>query len=238
MAAGSVCRRSNWYRAVAAGRGWQSLSPDPVFSNHLLCCWAVCKIAGSVVLLKVQTVSIQLERSQRRDLFLSDPLTVLAIVVTEPGLQPALFERVSQEFPDLVYYDADIQLSLRHAALFNTFPLAHCHFQTDQNGTVSQIQTLDSPWDLDPSPPPLRILCIEPDVDPRHAPPAALQIHYGSYSCRFLLEPARPLLVNLAGNLRQFDPDLIFNRLGRWLAVATFAGSIEKMEYSSPFKSG
>jgi DNA polymerase-2 len=96
--------------------------------------------------------------------------------------------------------------------------LAHCRFQTGQDGTVSQIQVLDTPWELDPPPPPLRILCIEPDVDPHHAPPAALKVHYGSYSCQFPLEPVRPLLVNLAGILRQFDPDLILTAWGdNWL---------------------
>ena len=56
-------------------------------------------------------------RSQRRDLFCEQPLTVLTIQVGRPAAQPGLFQQVSKAFPDLTYYDADLPLSLHQRQL-------------------------------------------------------------------------------------------------------------------------
>ena len=56
---------------------------------------------------------MKLAREERRDLFLPEPVTVLAAEVPNPAAQVQLFKRVSQAFPALTYYDADLQLSLR-----------------------------------------------------------------------------------------------------------------------------
>ena len=184
--------------------------------------------------LQSQPVPLQLARAERRDLFLPDPLPVLAVQVERPIDQPGLFEQVSREFPDLTYYDADILLPLRHAAAHGTFPLARLRVALDDQERVQVIQPLDSPWELDPPPAPLRILSIEPDCDPRHAPPQALRIHCERQNYRLPLELvqsaetgypvprpgawARPLLANLSAILRRHDPDLLLTGWGdTWL---------------------
>jgi DNA polymerase II len=163
-------------------------------------------------------IPTRLAAVERRDLFVETPLRLMAIEVGNPLDQECLFARASQEFPDLTYYDADIPLALRHAAAYGTFPLAQVRVVADEAGRLQEIQTLDSPWELDPEPAPLRVLTIEPDCDPRRAEPACLRICCGRFSYCLALEPARPLLVNLAAILRQRDPDLIQSAWGdTWL---------------------
>jgi DNA polymerase-2 len=160
----------------------------------------------------------RLERCQRRELFQPEPLNVLSIQVSHPAQQPPLFARLSEMYPDLDYYDADLPLALRHAARHGSFPLARLRLQIDAEGRVGAIETLDSPWELDPEPPPLRIMTIEPDCDPRRAAPSALTIRFERRRYRLLLHPARALLVNLRALLERHDPDLLLTAWGdTWL---------------------
>ena len=168
--------------------------------------------------LENQPIPVTLSRTQRRDLFQPQPLTVLAIRVERSALQPRLFQQLVQKFPDLTYYDADIQLTLRYAAIYHVFPLARCQVSIDDAGEVEQISPLDSPWDLDPPPPPLRTLSIEPDSDPAHAAPTHLSLHFERYSYRLSLKPVRPLLIGLRSILNRHDPDLLLTSWGdTWL---------------------
>jgi DNA polymerase-2 len=156
--------------------------------------------------------------TQRRDLFASQPLPVLSIQVARPSDQPRLFQKIAAAFPDLTYYDADIPLHLRYAARYNAFPLARCHVEVEQAELVRAITFQDSPWDLDPIRPPLRILRLEPDVDPAHRPPRQILVHSPRCTYRLELTPARPLLVNLRTLLQRHDPDLILTTWGdTWL---------------------
>ncbi len=130
--------------------------------------------------------TLTLSRQERRDLFLPKPVTVLAIEVQKPGLLPRLFQRASAAFPDLIYYDADLPLSARHAARYGTFPLAKLRADITISAatnnraggpaTVQALQALDTPWDLDAPPPPLRVMHLSPDCDPRRGTPAWLEV--------------------------------------------------------------
>jgi DNA polymerase-2 len=160
----------------------------------------------------------RLSRQERRDLFQDGLVPVLAVQTPQPIQQPGLFARARRAFPDLTYYDADLPAALRHAARYGTFPLGRCRAACDAAGIVGEIEALDSPWEVDPEPAPLRILSIDADCDPRRSQPQALLLRYGRASCRLALEPARPLLVNLAAVLRSYDPDLILAGRGdSWL---------------------
>jgi DNA polymerase-2 len=168
--------------------------------------------------LRSREARLRLARAARRDLFQAEPVTVLAVEVPDPARQPALFARVAQAFPDLTYYDADLALSLRHAAVYGTFPLAHLKVTADEGGTIQALTPLDAPWDIDPQPPPLGVMTVEPDCDPRHAPPKSLHIRFQRWEYRLSLEPERPLLINLAAILRRHDPDLLLTAWGdTWL---------------------
>lgn len=169
--------------------------------------------------LEAQPVPVALSRTQRRDLFRDAPVDVLAVEVQHPVDQPRLFRRIARAFPELTYYDADLPLTLRHAAVYGTFPLARCRVLIDQAEEVREIEVLDSPWELDPPAPPLRILSLEPDVDPAHDSPRCLNVRTSrGIVSRLSLELERPLLLNLCALLKRYDPDLLYTKWGdTWL---------------------
>jgi DNA polymerase II len=176
--------------------------------------------------------------TERTDLF-SGPLKVLAVSVANPAVQPRCFHDVWRRFPELDYYNTDIPLAVRFAAAFDSFPLARCSLTVDEADHVHTFETLDSPWDLAPAPPPLRVLRIEPDVDPQHATPRVVTIYSpaavpstgleqapstGSAQAgarRVIQIPVRPfrgLLLSIRANIQRTDPDLILTRWGdTWL---------------------
>ncbi len=167
--------------------------------------------------LRGQSLPVELFFTRRRDLFLPDPLPVLAVRSRAPD-QAELFRQVMVRYPDLTYYDADLPLALHHAARYDTFPLARCAVSFDLQGAVRELRVLDTPWDFDPPAPPLRVMQLEPDCDPQHAAPRELLVRCERTQCRLPLEPTRPLLVNLRALLQQHDPDLLLTAWGdTWL---------------------
>jgi DNA polymerase II len=168
--------------------------------------------------LQNQPVPVTLSRCERRDLFAEQPLTVLAVEVAQTAAQTRLFQQVSDAFPDLTYFDADIPLALRYAAAYGVFPLARCSLLISESDVIQSIETLDTPWDLDVPVPPLRVLSLEPDSDPAHSEPHHLLINFDRYNYRLSLQPVRPLLVNLRAILQRHDPDLLLTSWGdTWL---------------------
>ena len=160
-----------------------------------------------------QPIPAVLSRTQRRDLF-AGLIDVLAVQVPDPVSQKRLFWAMRGRFPDLDYYDADIPVALRYGAVHAVFPLAHCRVIAAEDGRVQTISALDSPWDIDPSWPPLRLLTIEPDVDPDHAEPTGLIVKYEQENNHIPLAPFRFLLIRLQACLKRTDPDLILTRWG------------------------
>lgn len=128
--------------------------------------------------LKSQCIPVHLSRTERKDVFaVADPMgtlrdnglflpglvngvvTVLAVEVLQPEKLDELFRKMVYAFPDLTYYDADISVALRHAAQFDTFPLARCRLEVRGEKIVS-IVPLDTPWELEPEPAPLRVMSL------------------------------------------------------------------------------
>jgi hypothetical protein len=169
--------------------------------------------------LETQDVPVRLSRTERKDVFQVPQLvTVLAVEVLQPAGLDGLFRKMVEAFPDLTYYDADISLPLRHAAAFNVFPLARCRFEVHADRLLSLLP-LDTPWELEPEPAPLRILSLEPaQGDPAHAKPGAIQVAYEHVQYLLPLDPTAPLLACLAAELNRYDPDVILTSWGdTWL---------------------
>ena len=159
---------------------------------------------------------VKLERTTRRDLFLGER-DVLSVTISSPSKLPKIFSGLSRQFPSLDYYDADIPLSLRFIAQTNTHLLGRCHVKLDDEW-VQAIEPLNSPWEIDPIPIPLRILTLSPDSNPVIRKPTKLRIRYerGEYSLPF--EPTRTFMIGLKADLKRFDPDLILTEYGdTWL---------------------
>ncbi len=160
----------------------------------------------------------RLAREERRDLFLPQPLAVLAVELAQPEALAELFPQVEQSFPDLAYYDVDVQIQTRHAAVFGTFPLAFCRLQIDDQNRLLALEVLNSAWDTDPEQPALRVLELTLNDDPRHAPPAFIDMRCGAWrqTLPFLAGSAPAHWVKAA--LRKFDPDILLTDFGdTWL---------------------
>ena len=168
--------------------------------------------------LQAQPEKVELKRTERRDIFSPGPVQVLEARMPQTAAQPYLFQRAAREFPELAYYDADLPITTRHAAIYNTFPLVHCQVEVNEHGQVQALKALDTPWELDPPAPPMRLLALEPDVDPAHADPTTLYVRSMRVSYRFSLEHPRPLLINLRAILQRQDPDVLMTAWGdTWL---------------------
>ena len=168
--------------------------------------------------LESQPEAPKLSRMERRDLFLPQPQTVLAVECASPHQQAALFRHTLRAFPDLTYYDADIPTALRHAARHGTFPLARLRLEVDAGQIVRGLQTEDTPWLLDPPPAPLRSITLRPECDPAHANPQAVLLQSGGSTWRLDFDAPRPLLINLQALLLRLDPDLVLTDWGdTWL---------------------
>ena len=163
-----------------------------------------------------QGISVRLARIERKDVF-QGMVTVLAVEVIHASQLDALFRQVVELFPDLTYYDADVSLSLRYASAFGVFPLARCRVVASVN-RIQTITPLDSPWDLDPEPSPLRSLSLEPDRDPAHSRPKHIVVSYEKVRYVLPLEPMRAFLISLRSTLERYDPDLLLTSWGdTWL---------------------
>jgi DNA polymerase-2 len=152
--------------------------------------------------------------TERRDLFQSRPVRLLAIEAVDAARQKMLFDEAWRAFPDLTYYDADIPLGLRYTAATGVFPLCPCRVETSNSGDIRSIAPAGTPWQLEPRMPPLRILHMEPDTPPARGEPSAILLRYGQAEVRLSMLPARPMLVVLASILKQYDPDLLVTAWG------------------------
>jgi DNA polymerase-2 len=160
---------------------------------------------------------VRLYRTQRKDLY-EGIKDVLEVNVFNPCSFDELFKEVNQRFPDLLYYDVDIPLILRYSAEFGVFPLAHCKVEAKQGCEISKITPLDTPWELDPILPNLRVLNIRPDTNPSHAIPQYLFVNFDHFKYQLSLDNPRKLLFSLNSILRQYDPDVILSSYGdTWL---------------------
>ena len=159
---------------------------------------------------------VSLARETRRDLF-TGQRDLLAVCVPRPADLPALLAEFSEQFPDLDLYDADIPLSLRFAARLGVGLLGRCRV-TCAGRCLITLTALDSPWELEPLPLPLRILELSPDVDPARQPPQQVRVRYERSDYSLNLEPLRAFEIALGALLRQYDPDLILTDYGdAWL---------------------
>ncbi len=121
------------------------------------------------------------------------------------------------KFTPFGVYDVDIPLSLRFIAQTNAHLLGRCRVSLDGE-RVAAIQPLDSPWEIDPAPLPLRILTLSPDANPAVRAPTHLRVQskHGDYNLP--LEPKRAFLISLESDLQRLDPDLILTDYGdTWL---------------------
>jgi DNA polymerase-2 len=161
----------------------------------------------------------RLAREERRDLFIPEPIPVLAVEVKIPTAVYPLFREIERSFPELDYYDVDIKVQVRHAAVYGSFPLARCRLSVDDQANVQSLQVLDTPWEIDPEPPSLRVLEISlGGDDPRHARPTRLELRYRSWKQVYPFFDGNAPAFWIKRALLKFDPDILLTDFGdTWL---------------------
>ena len=159
---------------------------------------------------------VKLERTVRRDLFLGER-DVMAVTTSNPAGLQKMFGELQRQFPSLDYYDANIPITLRFISPTNTYLLGRCHVRFDDEW-IQSIEPLSSPWEIDPTPIPLRILTLAPDCNPAIRKPKQLHVKYGQREYSLSLDSPRPFLIGLKADLQRLDPDLILTDYGdTWL---------------------
>jgi len=162
-------------------------------------------------------VPLELARTQRQDLF-TGMVEVLGATVPKPAQFKRVFYRARRVFPDLTWYDADIPTAMRYAAAFDVFPMAKIQVELGEDSWIRDVTVRDTPWELEPVLPPIRVLKLGPDTDPFHAPPESIWVQTGQKVLQLPLYPIHNLLIQLASILKRVDPDLILSQYGdTWL---------------------
>jgi DNA polymerase II len=160
---------------------------------------------------------VRLERVTREDLF-DGPQVVMEVGTSNPNVFRKLSREAQDNFPDLIFYDVDVPLTVRYAADQQVFMMAHCEVTAEEDGRLINIRTLDAPDDLDPPLPRLKILSLRPDTNPAHTTPKFLAAKFGKSFVRLPFERPRELLHILNSILDSFDPDVIHTHYGDgWL---------------------
>ena len=161
--------------------------------------------------------NVKLTRETKEDLF-DGPQVVMGIGVSSFTLFKKLFRDVQESFSKLIFYDADIDLTVRYAAAHSVFMMARCEVTAESNGKVISIKCLDNTEELDPQLPKLRVLHLRTDTDPAHKDPKFLIAKFGKSHLRLSFNKSRELISLLNAILVSFDPDVIQTRFGDgWL---------------------
>jgi DNA polymerase-2 len=178
-------------------------------------------VAGDFSLLRqawiyLKEKNVRLERTIRRDLFLGER-DVMAVTTPDPANIQKLFGDMKRQFPSLDYYDTDIPITLRFIAQTNTHLLSRCRVLLEGEW-IQTIEPLSSPWEIDPTPIPLRILTLTPDCNPAIRQPQQLHLKYNQREYSLSLLSPRPFLISFKADLKRLDPDLILTDYGdTWL---------------------
>lgn len=160
---------------------------------------------------------VRLGRDTREDLF-DGPQVVMGIGTSNPAIFRKLSREAQENFPDLIFYDMDVPLTVRYAAAHQVFMMAHCEIAAADDGKLISIRALDAPDDLDPQLPELKILSLRPDTNPAHTSPKYLVAKFGKSFVRLPFERPRELLTILNSILDSYDPDVIHTHYGDgWL---------------------
>jgi DNA polymerase II len=160
---------------------------------------------------------VWLDRAERYDLFARQSLVLLQVRVLLPGLYTRLIRRVSDTFPTLEYYNADLTVPQIYFYEHDLFPLARCRALVNEANQILDIAAEDSPWDLDYALPPLRTMLLRlegEERDPNHGYRAPLEISYEGCSYVLQMDDPHALVRRVREHLLRGDPDVILTDWG------------------------
>ena len=169
--------------------------------------------------LRRQAGVLHLSKESRCDVFQPEPLCVLRVDMNGPVSQKACFRELLKTFPDLTWYNADLSVQARHCAEYESFPLAWCALDYDEaEGSLRELQVLNSRWDLTVLHPVMRKLELVPDRDPARESPTAIDVHLEGKKFRIPLDDPCTVIRTLNEIMDSHDPDILLTDWGdNWL---------------------
>lgn len=162
-------------------------------------------------------LSVRLARASHYELTAREFLTVLQVEVQSAAEYAHIVQRVSDTFPDLEYYNADLTIPQFYFFERNLFPLARCQVTSNADNTIEAIKAEDSPWRIHYTLPPLRAMTIRlegEERDPNHGYRAPLEISYEGRTYVVRFDDPKLLVETVRNHLRRYDPDLIISDWG------------------------
>ena len=167
---------------------------------------------------KSSDIPIELSRSEQTVLGRSEPATLLGVKTAHGNWRADLFVPAFRDYPNLDFFNIDVPAYLHCAALYGALPLSKVKVRATRQGVVKSLQVVQPDVQGTASLPDLRVMVIEPDVNPARRAPRYLRVEIGREAFAFALQPERSLLIQLAALLRKHDPDLILTAWGdTWL---------------------
>ena len=156
---------------------------------------------------------------------------IYAVQTENPNAQWKVFRPFSEQFPGLEFYNVDLDVSHYYAAQFGLFAFCQMTVEADERNHIHAIKVTDSAWAADITDPPLRILKLSPNHNPRAQLPTELTLSIGEKSMRLSYRSNEELARKVAPFLRQYDPDILLTDYGDgYLLQALEEGAKDWME--------
>lgn len=181
---------------------------------------------------------VRLKRAERYDLFLRDSLVVLEVIVLIPALYERIIRRVTDTFPDLEFYNADLTVPQVYFYERDLFPLARCEASVNEVNAIMEIEAEDTPWDLDYALPPLRTMLLRLEGEsrnPNHGYRAPLEVSYDDRTYVLQMDDPRELVRRVREHLVRADPDVILSDWGDSFILPQLMGLARQYGVDLPF---
>jgi DNA polymerase-2 len=184
-----------------------------------------------------QTDELRTRFTERTDLWLNAPRTVLEVSVLRPTDFLGWGRWVHKLDSRLQLYNSDLMVASLYCWEKRIFPLAFVELEADEEGRVQSIQCRDEEWALDYEMPPLKIMQIRlagrARIDPAYGRRAALEIEVDG-SCWELDEAGEPPALGFARLLKREDPDVILSEGGDSTILPLLRQQAERLNFRLP----
>lgn len=163
---------------------------------------------------------LKLARAKRYEAFERCELVVLQVFVQRVNDYARLVRRVTETFPRLRYYHADLTIPQFYFFEKNLFAFAKCEVTVDENGRILEIESKDSVEALDYELPPLRTMALAMEGEthnpknPAHGYRAPVVVGYEGTEYVLSDTDGKATAQALQMHLRRCDPDVLLTDYG------------------------
>src|SRR5467141_2777296 len=186
---------------------------------------------------QLQTTQLRTRFTERTDLWLNAPRTVLEVSVLCPTDFMGWGRLVHKLDSRLQLYNSDLMVASLYCWEKRIFPLAFVEVEADEEGKIQSIECRDDEWALNYEMPPLKIMQIRlaglTRPDPSHGRRAALEIEMDG-RCWELDEAGEPPALGFARLVKREDPDVILSEWGDSTILPLLRQQAERLKFSLP----